>query len=230
MSEETLDPPLPPIDARTEAVAERLFGLKWALRKDSTEIIHEEWRTASKWIRDGYLRQAIEVLAAADQAHPASADGSDHKERMRDEYRELTARAGRLRDMLQRYADGTLDFEPTCPITLLSRQLDVMDAYANLLRCRAKIEHVNLETTEQEEKPRQAGRTSKKPTTILTGSGITHEQMPTMRRTSTNHPLQNLRQTHAPTNRQSRQNHPRTPRARRTQGAHWRALRWCAWW
>lgn len=52
MSEETLDPPLPPIDARTEAVAERLFGLKWALRKDSTEIIHEEWRTASEWIRD----------------------------------------------------------------------------------------------------------------------------------------------------------------------------------
>ena len=47
MSEETLEPPLPPIDARTEAVAERLFGLKWALRKDSTEIIHEEWQTAS---------------------------------------------------------------------------------------------------------------------------------------------------------------------------------------
>lgn len=59
MSEETLEPPLPPIDARTEAVAERLFGLKWALRKDSTEIIHEEWQTASEWIRDGYLRQAI---------------------------------------------------------------------------------------------------------------------------------------------------------------------------
>lgn len=68
MSEETLEPPLPPIDARTEAVAERLFGLKWALRKDSTEIIHEEWQTAPEWIRDGYLRQAIEVLATADQA------------------------------------------------------------------------------------------------------------------------------------------------------------------
>ena len=148
MSEETLDPPLPPIDARTEAVAERLFGLKWALRKDSTEIIHEEWRTAPEWIHDGYLRQAIEVLATADQAQPASADGSDYEERMRVEYRELTARAGRLRDMLQRYADGTLDFEPVCPISLLSRQLDVMDEYANLLRCRAKIEHVNLETTE----------------------------------------------------------------------------------
>lgn len=145
MSEETLEPPLPPIDARTEAVAERLFGLKWALRKDSTEIIHEEWQTASEWIRDGYVRQAIEVLAAADQAQPASADGGDYEERMRVEYRELTARAGRLRGMLQRYADGTLDFEPTCPITLLSRQLDVMDEYAGLLHHRAKIEHVDLE-------------------------------------------------------------------------------------
>lgn len=144
MSKETLAPPLPPIDARIEAVAERLFGLKWALRKDSTEIIHEEWNTASEWIRDGYLRQAIEVLAAADQAEPASAKASGYKDRMRVEYRELTARAGRLRDMLQRYADGTLDFEPTCPITLLSRQLDVMDEYALILRRRANIEHISL--------------------------------------------------------------------------------------
>lgn len=144
MSEETLEPPLPPIDARTEAVAERLFGLKWALRKDSTEIIHEEWQTAPEWIRDGYLRQAIEVLATADQAQPVTADGSDYKERMRVEYRELTARAGRLMDMLQRYADGMLDFEPTCPISLLSRQLDVMDEYALILRRRANIEHISL--------------------------------------------------------------------------------------
>ena len=142
MSEETLEPPLPPIDARTEAVAERLFGLKWALRKDSSEIIHEEWQTASEWIRDGYLRQAIEVLSAADQADGATA--SDYKERMRVEYQELTGRADKLRDMLQRYADGTLDFEPTCPITLLSRQLDVMDEYALILRRRAGIEHISL--------------------------------------------------------------------------------------
>lgn len=53
-------------------------------------------------------------------------------------------RAGTLRDMLQRYADGTLDFEPTCPITLLSRQLDVMDEYALILRRRAGIEHISL--------------------------------------------------------------------------------------
>lgn len=70
MSEETLEPPLPPIDARTEAVAERLFGLKWALRKDSTEIIHEEWRTAPEWIRDGYLRQAIVVSPPPTKRNP----------------------------------------------------------------------------------------------------------------------------------------------------------------
>ena len=73
MSKETLKPPLPPIDGRTEAAAERLFGLKWALRKDSTESIHKEWQTAPEWIRDGYLRQAIEVLSAADQADGATA-------------------------------------------------------------------------------------------------------------------------------------------------------------
>ena len=145
MSEETLEPPLPPIDARTEAAAERLFGLRLALRKDSTEIIHEEWLTAPEWIRQGCLRQAIEVLTAADQVQPASADGSDYEERMRVEYRELTARAGRLRDKLQRYAEGSIDFELVCPIGLLSRQLDVMDEYAGLLRHRAKLEHVDLE-------------------------------------------------------------------------------------
>ena len=113
MSEETLDPPLPPIDARTEAVAERLFGLKWALRKDSTEIIHEEWRTASEWIRDGYLRQAIEVLATADQAEPASAKASGYQTHAC-RVPGVDRPRRRLRDMLQRYADGTLDFEPTC--------------------------------------------------------------------------------------------------------------------
>lgn len=93
-----------------------------------------------------YARDEIrKALAAADQAEPASAKASGYQDRMRVEYRELTARAGRLRDMLQRYADGTLDFELVCPISLLSRQLDVMDEYANLLRHRAKIEHVHLE-------------------------------------------------------------------------------------
>lgn len=121
MSEETLEPPLPPVgDAHR---SRRRTPVR-------AQICTPQGRS--------------EVLAAADQAQPASADGSDYRERMRVEYRELTARAGRLRDMLQRYADGTLDFEPTCPITLLSRQLDVMDEYALILRRRAGIEHISF--------------------------------------------------------------------------------------
>lgn len=50
----------------------------------------------------------------------------------------------RARHMPKATADDTLDFEPTCPIALLGRQLDVMDEYALILRCRANIEHIDL--------------------------------------------------------------------------------------
>ena len=63
---------------------------------------------------------------------------------MNAEYHELIRHADRLRDLLAKYADGTLDFEPACPIALLSRQLDVMDEYALILRRRANIEHIDL--------------------------------------------------------------------------------------
>lgn len=89
-------------------------------------------------------RKDERIEAATDQADPASADEPGYVGRMRGEYRELDDRADKLRDMLQRYADGTLDFEPTCPIALLGRQLDVMDEYALILRRRASIEHIDL--------------------------------------------------------------------------------------
>lgn len=63
---------------------------------------------------------------------------------MNAEYHELIRRADRLRDLLAKYADGTLGFEPACPIALLGRQLDVMDEYALILRRRASIEHIDL--------------------------------------------------------------------------------------
>ena len=69
---------------------------------------------------------------------------SDYKTRMADEYRQLATRADKLRTMLRKQADGTLDFEPTCPIELLRPQLDVMGEDADTLRRRAEIEHVEL--------------------------------------------------------------------------------------
>lgn len=69
---------------------------------------------------------------------------SDYKTRMADEYRQLVDRSEKLRAILVKQVDGTLDFKPTCPIELLRHQLDVMDEYANTLRRRAEIEHVEL--------------------------------------------------------------------------------------
>ena len=69
---------------------------------------------------------------------------SDYKTRMADEYRQLVDRSEKLRTMLTKQADGTLGFEPTCPIGLLRHQLDVMDEYALILRRRAGIEHISL--------------------------------------------------------------------------------------
>lgn len=63
---------------------------------------------------------------------------------MNAEYHELIRHADRLRDLLAKYVDGTLGFEPACPIALLGRQLDVMDEYALILRRRASIEHIDL--------------------------------------------------------------------------------------
>lgn len=52
---------------------------------------------------------------------------SDYKTRMADEYRQLVDRSEKLRTMLTKQADGTLGFEPTCPIGLLRRRSDARD-------------------------------------------------------------------------------------------------------
>lgn len=142
MSKETLKPPLPPIDGRTSPPSNVCSGSNGHSARTPPKASTRNGRPH----RNGSATDTCakpSILSAADQADGATA--SDYKERMRVEYQELTGRADKLRDMLQRYADGTLDFEPVCPISLLSRQLDVMDEYANLLRHRAKIEHVHLE-------------------------------------------------------------------------------------
>lgn len=69
---------------------------------------------------------------------------TDYKERFRAEYNQLSIRLGSLTHMLERYAEGTLDFVPTCPIYMLEEQAAHMNAYLYLLRERAKIEGIEL--------------------------------------------------------------------------------------
>ena len=61
------------------------------------------------------------------------------------EFVTLKERAERLGDMVQKYHEGTLNFEPKCPISLLERQLEVMKEYISILVERADIEGISLE-------------------------------------------------------------------------------------
>lgn len=67
-----------------------------------------------------------------------------YKERMVKEYWELYERAVKLGIMLENWANGELDFEPTCPYDLLQSQLCAMDIYLNILKRRAEIEGIDL--------------------------------------------------------------------------------------
>ena len=68
----------------------------------------------------------------------------DYKERFKAEYYQLETRTFKLADMLTKYEMGLLDFEPSCPVELLTMQLNAMRIYAYVLKERAKIEGIEL--------------------------------------------------------------------------------------
>ena len=70
---------------------------------------------------------------------------SDYKERFRAEYLQLKIRINGLRNMLEKYKDGTLKFKPSCSYDLLNGQLKSMEVYAQYLEERAEIENIELE-------------------------------------------------------------------------------------
>lgn len=67
-----------------------------------------------------------------------------YKERMVKEYWELHERAEKLGNMLEKWAYGELDFEPSCPNDLLTTQLYAMNIYLLILKKRAEIEGIDL--------------------------------------------------------------------------------------
>lgn len=68
-----------------------------------------------------------------------------YKKRMLKEYFELKERTVKLGNMLEKWGNGELDFEPSCPFDLLSSQLCAMNIYLNILKLRAEIENIDLE-------------------------------------------------------------------------------------
>ena len=68
----------------------------------------------------------------------------DYKDRFIAEYRQVKIRRDRLREMVDRWDAGTLEFTPKCSRDILGFQLYVMDGYLAILRRRAEIEGIEL--------------------------------------------------------------------------------------
>lgn len=71
----------------------------------------------------------------------------DYKERFKAEYYQVVIRFEKLRTMLDKWDDGTLEFTPTCNIGLYKLQIKAMADYIAALETRAIIEGVDLDTT-----------------------------------------------------------------------------------
>lgn len=70
---------------------------------------------------------------------------ADYKERFKAEYYQLKIREHRLLTMLEKYERGELNFEPTCPVSVLWEQHEIMNSYLGILTKRAGIEGIELE-------------------------------------------------------------------------------------
>lgn len=73
-------------------------------------------------------------------------NSADYKERFKAEYAQLVIRYNGLRNMLEKWDNGTLEFEPTCPRSTYNLQIEAMINYIAVLEARAVMEDVDLES------------------------------------------------------------------------------------
>ena len=71
-------------------------------------------------------------------------NSADYKERFRAEYYQLKIRVNGLKNMLDKWDKGELDFTPTCPREIYNDQMEYMMNYMTVLANRAYLEHVDL--------------------------------------------------------------------------------------
>ena len=68
----------------------------------------------------------------------------DYKERFRAEYCQTVIRYGKLKNMLDRWDEGSLNFVPTCPMSTYNMQIKAMTDYIAVLEARAVMEDIDL--------------------------------------------------------------------------------------
>lgn len=71
-------------------------------------------------------------------------NSENYKERFRAEYAQLVNRYYGLRRMLEKWDNGTLEFEPTCPRSTYNMQIKAMADYIAVLEARAIMEGIVL--------------------------------------------------------------------------------------
>ena len=71
-------------------------------------------------------------------------NSADYKERFRAEYFQLKIRVNGLKNMLDKWDKGELNFTPTCPREIYNDQMEYMMNYMTVLANRAELEHVDL--------------------------------------------------------------------------------------
>ena len=71
-------------------------------------------------------------------------NSTDYKERFRAEYCQTVIRYGKLKNMLDKWDEGTLNFNPACPRSTYNLQIRAMADYISVLEVRAVVEGIDL--------------------------------------------------------------------------------------
>lgn len=71
-------------------------------------------------------------------------NSDDYKLRFKAEYAQLVIRYYDLKDMLEKWDNGTLSFTPTCPRSTYNMQIKAMTDYIAVLEARAVMEGIVL--------------------------------------------------------------------------------------
>lgn len=72
-------------------------------------------------------------------------NSADYKERFKAEYYQVVIRYQKLKVMLQKWDNGELNFNPTCPRSTYNIQIKAMTDYIAVLEARAVMEGVELD-------------------------------------------------------------------------------------
>ena len=73
-------------------------------------------------------------------------NSADYKERFKAEYLQAVIRYKKLQAMLDKWDNGELNFQPTCPRSTYNMQIKAMTDYIAVLEARAVMEGVELES------------------------------------------------------------------------------------